>query len=230
MVLHIPPRCLQIASLPSSLVRPSSSSTKKWVSNNKGLVVPPLLGSSYCWRAAAAAACAALRAAVLARFASGVLGCWATRDARWRGRGQTQALVRRSPAGRVAGLGSARMRFFPGRARPVAPCFSPLVTKPLWTSGFSDHVVWATTPPPAWPRGSGRASSSCLCFCRSLARSPPGASLVAGQNQAAATLQAKTLALYATEYGPKICPALHSSKASYIEVPESKTKHINKGY
>jgi len=42
------------------------------------------------------------------------------------------------------------MRFFPGL--DLSPCFRPLVTKPLWTFGFSDYEVWVTAPPPAWSK------------------------------------------------------------------------------
>jgi hypothetical protein len=56
-------------------------------------------------------------------FAPGYAVYWVA--ARRRGRGQTQALVCRSPAGCVAGLDSAWMRFFPGL--DLSPCFfSPL--------------------------------------------------------------------------------------------------------
>jgi hypothetical protein len=74
--------------------------------------------------------------------------CWVA--ARRRGRGQTQAPVCRSQAGRAAGLDSAWMRFFPGL--DLSSRFSPLFTKPLRTFGFSDYEVRVTVPPPAWPK------------------------------------------------------------------------------
>jgi hypothetical protein len=38
------------------------------------------------------------------------------------------------------------MRVFPGL--DLSPCFSPLVTKPLWTFSFSVYEVWAAAPLP----------------------------------------------------------------------------------
>jgi hypothetical protein len=65
-------------------------------------------------------------------------------------RRRRSCVVCRSPAGCEAGSDSAWMRFFPGL--DLSPCFSPLVTKPLWTFGFSDYEVWVTVPPPAWSK------------------------------------------------------------------------------